>query len=55
MMGGAFELLLTVIYRVGPVMYDGMLGGGQENEVLVTLLYTITHRQWHNYIFLNTM
>jgi hypothetical protein len=40
MMGGAFELLLTVIYRVGPVMYDGMLGGGQENEVLVTKLNT---------------
>jgi hypothetical protein len=38
MMGGAFELLSTVIYRVGPVMYDGMLGGSQENEVLVTLL-----------------
>jgi len=55
MMGGAFELLLTVIYRVGLVMYDGMLGGGQENEVLVTLLHTVTCSQWHNYIFLNTM
>jgi hypothetical protein len=24
MMGGAFELLLTVLYRVAPVIYDGM-------------------------------
>jgi hypothetical protein len=54
-MGGVFDLLLIVIYRVVHLMYDGMLVGDQENEVLVTLLNAFKCRQWHNYIFSNTL
>lgn len=55
MMGGVFELLLIIIHRVGHLMYDGMLVGDQESEVLVTLLNAFKCRQWHNYIFSNSV